>query len=583
MGLISMLSLVIMQVTSNTTKLKRRVETRSEISLYEYQVSQALALVNNCNINFTIGKEPKLKDEKKIYRSIIRNGVEVEIALIDIEKEKLKNGIIIKKISLLLSELDSKIIEEAKEKYASKNLHGYAELELEFGKNNVGTKKYKKIITRKIPVFLNLDHEAKFQSCYASAFSEQLKNSIAIAIEKSCGYGMYYNGDKANPECIPVADEFDMAKCPEGQFIQQIKVIGVNEKVNYISKCVPELCQENEVGIWHNNKMSCVKCESSELPIITNSGLMCQNLECEGSHSKVEYFAGIDSRDGSKKCRTLVELKDSSCGENGFKLISTSDSGSVSSECCKSCPEERDNICEGNSVTITDDCGVNCQGKLPRKNMEYDDWGVCTPRPGVNTCFQKRAGKCNSLDSKGYPCCHSGKNVEITQRQCFSGTWEFGDCPEDTLDIITTIEPFCNGGCCDPVKKPSSRQCVPETFNGKTILECQSIYGRLYRYKQAVYCKVKGACPYSFSSGFPFGLSSQSWKKAYAKHYSISGKGSASNWCDPETCFAEEKAEWHNGDAPKCSFHNFKKYTRGKCRGRDYRTLRGKVSYSLCY
>lgn len=575
-GIVSGLSAAIMQITNNTSKLKKRVLNKSEVSNIEYQISQSLSLVNNCNLNFKKNETPKLVDNKQLVVNRTLNGTTSIVPVLNTDTEKTKSGIIVGAMSLLLSKKDSTAIGETFSKYASRDLHGYAEISLEFGLNSPSNNKYKKIVSRAIPLYLNLDNNNKFQSCYASGFNDQLKDAIAKAIEKSCGYGMKFNDDIENPECIPEAAEKDIAICPEGQYIKDIKITDDGSgKIKYEHKCLPELCQDNEIGVWHNGKMSCVNCRPNELPVMTTEGMKCKSLTCEGSQGKMEYFAGIDNK-GEKICKVLVNAKNSQCGENGFYMLQTDDpSGSITSKCCQDCPSSRNNICEGNLDDITADCNVRCTGKKLRKDMKYSEWSTCTYKSQSGSCSQTRRGKCDNFDSKGYPCCHSGQEVSIVTKQCFNGGWVFDDCPTDNLTTSFTIEPRCTKQCCDPRTKPAKKRCIPTTTSGRTLDECKSSGGILYKYNNKVYCRKSGHCRYLFS---------RRWSTVYRKHDSAYGAGRTSITCGSRrsTCSANAKMYWHTGPPPTCTYNDYVRRSWGKCKGKDPRTVTGALVESLC-
>lgn len=584
LGIASGLTLTIMQSSKNTMKLKKNISDRSESRIVLYRLTQNLSSVRNCNLNFKKGETPKLVDSKKLFKETIKGGlVDIETFL-DIEKEeKVSSGIIVKSMTLLLSKTDSVGAGLTAEENSSKDIHGYAELKIEFGKNLNKGISYKKMFYRTIPIFLNLNSAFQFESCYASALNELLQKAVADAVKQSCGLGLVFNDDISNPTCIPASDELVLAECPEGQYIENIKLINSSGDIKYEPTCGPKLCQKNEIGIWFNNGMSCVKCASDQLPVITNSGVKCQNLECSSSSSSIEYFAGIDSITGEKQCRTLVDSANPICGPNGFKLIMSSIEGSVSGKCCTDCPDTSQ-ICSGLVVSKTADCNISCTGTMARAPMNYDTWGPCTPKTNGGVCTQERSGKCIKLDKNGFPCCEGGKEVDTIERTCSTGGWSLAACPKNSLET-TVIEPVCSTRCCDPAKRPSSVVCSPETAGGAKFAQCNVVGGVFRSMNGKVYCKIPGNCPvvppnHHYPVNDPRGYK---WTRIWWRHEAAHGKGDSWGICDDEDeCRAPEKLQWHQGDSPRCSYYAVRKYVFPWCKFVNRTTAYGRTIESLC-
>lgn len=582
-SILTTLSLTISQVARNSYKTKKRLNNNSEISTILFQMTQSLSSVRNCNLNFKKGNFPELKSETKLTREYTKDNIIIERIFLDTDKEKEKTGIIVKNIELLISKTDAEAIGKTYENYTSIDIHGFAELKVEFGFNSINkdTKTFKKISLKRIPLFLSLNSDYKFESCYATAFNELLKDAIADAVKKSCNFGLKFNNDIENPKCIPLSNEQDLINCPAGQYIKNLKIVNNEGEIEYIGDCSPELCQEGKVGIWYNNSMSCVKCTGSQIPIITNNGLKCRTVDCHSSGS-ISYLRGFDGNTGTPLCNILVEDTSSECGENGFKLVKSS-SGSVSSLCCQDCPDSS-NICSGILVDKTDDCNIACKGTLPRKKVQYSDWGTCSKKSGKMHCTEERTGICDKFDKNGFPCCDSGVEVKTITRQCSTGNWQFDSCPKNSLKM-TSLDPICTTDCCDPSKRPLSKICSPETSNGAKFAECNAIGGVFYGYSGATFCRVVGKCPpresnQHYPRDHPL---SYKWSKAYSKYEDARGQGDAWGVCmDEDSCFARANRGWQAGPPPSCYFHAVREYIFPWCRYTHYRKEVGKTIESLC-
>lgn len=581
-GILSGLSLVIMQVSTNAFKIKKRAVERSDARMITHQVTQTMLSIKNCNLNFEHNSFPRLVNESKIFKEIVKDS-NIEIStIIDTSVEKEKNGIIVNAIKLLVSKTDALNSGMTFVEHASRDIHGYGELQLEFGKNklskNIETgvteRSFKKLFHRNIPIFLNLDSENKFRSCYATAFNEMMKDAIANAVKRSCGNGLKYNEDNSNPECIPEFNTKKLVSCPDGKSIINIEMINVDEEIKYHATCSPEnICTEDQIGIWIGDKMSCVKCESDQHPTLTTEGIKCVNLNCSNS-SEIQYLAGIDSKSGEKICKTLVDGSNLNCGENGFKLLVTSSEGSVKGKCCQDCPEAS-NICKGNLVGITSDCNIQCSGKLERQSMTYSEWGACSPRNGGSICFQTRTGNCKTFDAEGFPCCDGGQQVKTVEKICSTGQWETPTCPDSNDNENLIIEPICTTECCDPSTRPDTIKCIMNaSTSGGSKESCETVKsGELYKFNGKIYCKTNFFCNDSQVSKIirPWERVQESlpdekkhyWKAAYVRYGSNGGKGDAHGGnCTGDTCGILSTYSWKpykNGDPiPSCTYYAMK-------------------------
>lgn len=578
-GILSAVSLTIAQLSKSSFSMKKRMSNNSEISLVVYQVTQALSSIKNCNLNLKKDEFPELSNKNGLLKYFFdKDGNTEQRLFLDIDNEKSKTGIIVKNMKLLISKSDAKKIGANNIEYASTDLHGYAEIKLEFGRNSTSHKgKYKKVANRLIPIFLNLNSAYKFESCYATAFNELLKGAIAKAVEKSCGLGLKYNQNIDNPQCIPESDIQEIASCPVGQYIKDIKLISNEGKLKYMSTCSPLLCQQGEIGVWYDNKMSCTKCANTELPVMTNTGLKCQNMDCFSSKS-IKYLSGIDSVTGEKKCRTLVDPGNKKCGENGFHLIESIADGSVSSKCCKDCPDTS-KVCSGLRVAVTNDCKVDCRGKMTRMPMIYSGWGPCSLKTGQKICTQERVGQCRHFDKNGYPCCDSERFIQTIERQCSTGNWYFESCPKNFTKTVIQ-EPKCSNLCCNPKTRPNIRKCIPKTSAGGTLEQCNNSGGTFVTYGGQTLCKVAGDCPGFYNPLFPQRRLGRFWIKVYARHYGVSAVGTTFGFClSEDSCNALPKLYWHREAPPSCSYDAFRNTF---CVGIRRVKLIGKTIESLC-
>lgn len=575
------LSAAILSVTKMMTlnsKISKSVEVKSRIRAYKHMLNGVFSDSESCLSNFLVESRPSLRDDKIVYKVFGDGPTRSGFPYFQISSTS-DRRVTFKSMILKLSSLDIDKYGFVGIDATSLDKSNYGEIEfkveLDLAKNSFLP--VKKVFS--IPLVMNYAPSGKLLSCFSYPDNKaSLYSYISSAVEKLCPEDTVYNNNPLDPMCVPIIAngvKNVLAECKEGQYIKSIFYKNEGGKLVSKSICASLFCDGGEFGIWKNGIFSCKKCAPNEFLIYTSSGPVCSALDCSKS-GDIRYFAGIQ-KDGTPICKLLVDVSNPYCGENGFQLVSSSSGGSVGSSCCKDC-KNQSRVCEGQLAELTSDCNIRCEGTKKRKDMTYSSWGSCKKEniDGKGICVRRKTGKCNNMDSKGYPCCHTGQEYQVISESCYNSGWSIGDCSVDERSYEYKIEPTCESGkCCNPKDRPNSKICRALMYQGVNPYSAclnsggiiKKAFGHTFCHFPSGDCKG-GLTPYKQIYGEASGSGSKHWS---CFHVSSCHAGTTNDWTWPH-------------DRPQCRYAGYR-YFVGlfNCDERDWRTAYGAIRESLCY
>lgn len=535
----AMLSIGVVKISGLGHKIKKTSIIKSEISSRMNLLKTYFASPNTCleNISKT---SIDVRDMQKVYKYSLKNGVSIVFnsgVVLDPTAIKSHNGIVFSELKLRLSRKDILKYGAQHLEETSLNIANYAEFAFKFDvvapKNSISSTKRE--IVKVIPVYITFSG-GMITACSSVLDDVGLKSLEKVAVLDNClgNYAVDIVGDEI--KCVPKisdGEELQFLTCIDGEYLKSTKVIDDNGIVKFVKSCATPFCKNGEIGIWLDGKVECINCNDNEFVTINSSGeLSCSRTDCSKSSGDIFYLSGF-SPTGEGLCSKLVEdNSDLKCGENGYKLVTTSSTGSITAKCCSDCPN-RSNICEGTSIVTTSDCEKPCVGKKKRQAMSYTAWGSCetdstkikntgwVPYVGANSsnlagwatytreeniCTKKRRAYCNNIDSNGYSCCRPESETSIVRKPCFNGNWMRKECSIVSYNGSYSFvsESVCEKGkCCNYDEKPADLFCPSELYLGShTFQDCLDAGGSIKSFSRewkgsprSFYCNIFGACP----------------------------------------------------------------------------------------